>query len=145
MFELDALNRSILDNIHEGAYILDNNKIITYWNKSAERITGYTFNEVVGKCCKDDVLTHFNEQGVNLCNGLCPVSMTLSTGVIETCDAYLSHKEGYSVPVSISVIPVKNAAGHTISAIQIFTDNQQKNLSSEKKRPKLGTKNFMYA
>lgn len=123
MVELDSLNKSILDNLHEGAYILDNNKVITYWNKGAERITGYTFNDVAGKCCKDNILMHLNGQGENLCNGHCPVSKTLLTGLIQTSDVYLLHKEGYRVPVSISVIPVRNSAGYITSAIQFFVDN----------------------
>ena len=123
MMELDSLNKSILDNMHEGAYMLDNNKVITYWNKGAEKITGYTFNEVVGKCCKDNVLAHSDEQNHKLCDGRCLVSKALLTGLVQEGTGYLSHKGGYSVPVSMSVVPVKNSAGHIISAIQFFKDD----------------------
>ncbi len=123
MLELDLLNKNILDNIYEGAYILDNNKIITYWNKSAERITGYTGVEVLGKCCKDNVLSHVDSREQVLCNNRCPVSKALNSGDIQEKHIYLHHKEGYDVAVSIRVIPIKNSMGSVISALQFFTDD----------------------
>jgi PAS domain S-box-containing protein len=41
----------LLDNLNEGVYLLDRNRRITYWNKGAEKLTGYTRSEVLGKSC----------------------------------------------------------------------------------------------
>ena len=40
---------NILESIDDGFFVLDSNLKINYWNKSAERITGYEKSEVVGK------------------------------------------------------------------------------------------------
>lgn len=37
----------ILDHLNEGAYIIDKDRKITYWNKAAEDITGFKFKEVI--------------------------------------------------------------------------------------------------
>lgn len=34
--------RGILDNVYDGVYFVDAFRRITYWNKGAERITGFT-------------------------------------------------------------------------------------------------------
>ena len=44
----EDLYREIVENMHDGIYFVDRERRITYWNKGAERITGYTAAEVVG-------------------------------------------------------------------------------------------------
>jgi PAS domain S-box-containing protein len=41
----------ILDNISSGVYFVDKDRVITYWNKGAERLSGFTALEVVGLKC----------------------------------------------------------------------------------------------
>jgi len=71
--------RRILDNLYDGLYLLDTDRVIRYWNGAAEQISGFTASEVVGKSCSDNILTHVNEKGDSLCMGLCPVAMTMPT------------------------------------------------------------------
>ena len=79
IFDRDSYNR-ILDNLYEGLYFVDRERVIRYWNKAAERISGYTAAELVGKCCSDNILTHVDCNGNNLCEGMCPLAMTIATG-----------------------------------------------------------------
>ena len=48
----------IVDNLYDGLYVVDNDRTITYWNKAAERISGFSAEEVVGRKCSDNILTH---------------------------------------------------------------------------------------
>ena len=32
----------IIENLHGGLYFVDRNRIIAYWNKAAEQISGYS-------------------------------------------------------------------------------------------------------
>ncbi len=52
----DAFYKMLLDNLYDGVYFVDPLRTITYWNKGAERITGYTAAEVIGKRCADNIL-----------------------------------------------------------------------------------------
>ena len=47
-----------LDHFFDGVYIVDNRRKILFWSKSAEKITGYTKEEALGKCCADNFLRH---------------------------------------------------------------------------------------
>ena len=83
---LDRVSYSrIIDNLYDGLYFVDRDRIIQYWNKAAERISGYTAAEVVGTSCSDNILTHVDSDGNNLCRGTCPLAMTIVDG--EACEA----------------------------------------------------------
>jgi PAS domain S-box-containing protein len=38
----------MMDNLNDGLYIADRDRIITYRNRAAERVTGYSAGEVIG-------------------------------------------------------------------------------------------------
>ena len=71
----------IIDNLHDGLYVIDKERVITYWNRGAERISGFTAKEVVGKSCASCILTHVDGFGRNLCLGLCPLTATIVDGI----------------------------------------------------------------
>lgn len=118
----DGFCMNILDSLYEGAYILDRNRKITYWNKGAERITGFSSAEVVGKCCGDNILTHINGEGANICREICPVAETIAQGIVHEDELYLHHKYGSRVPVSVRVTPMRNSKGEITGAVEVFTD-----------------------
>lgn len=115
----------ILDHLREGVALLKPDGTITYWNKGAERITGYPAPEVIGRHCSDDVLVHLSPEGMPLCGtGLCPRQQVLDAA--EPLDRagtyYLRHKHGHRVPVSTQVIPVKGEDGTIESIVEVFSD-----------------------
>jgi len=72
--------RDILENIHDGIYFVDRERRITYWNKGAERITGYSAEEVVGSFCSNNILVHVDALGLQLCKSACPLTATMGDG-----------------------------------------------------------------
>jgi len=53
--ELVKTNRylqTVLDTIPSGLFTVDEERVITSWNKAAERITGYKPEDVIGKSCE---------------------------------------------------------------------------------------------
>ena len=42
---------SILENLPDGLFIVNPNRVITFWNKAAEKILGYPAEEIIGKTC----------------------------------------------------------------------------------------------
>lgn len=59
--------RDVLNNLFDGVYFVDRECRITFWNKTAERLTGYVAREVVGRRCADNILVHVDGNGTNLC------------------------------------------------------------------------------
>jgi diguanylate cyclase (GGDEF)-like protein/PAS domain S-box-containing protein len=113
---------NLLENLFDGVYYVDLNRQITYWNKAAERITGYTKSEVMSKGCSNHILRHIDYEGRELCVGDCPLRATLKDGKTREANIYLHNKQGHRVPVSVRIFPIKDAAGEIIGAVEIFSD-----------------------
>lgn len=122
----DKFYQELIEHIPDGVYFVDRAKRITFWNKGAEKITGYTKEEVVGFCCADNILKHIDDCGHELCLVGCPLSQTLLHKNNLEVDVYLHHKDGHRVPVSVRVSPILNEEGEVVGAVEVFSDNSQK-------------------
>ena len=120
------LFKELLENLYDGVYYVDTQKVVTYWNKSAERISGYNKEEVCGHSCADNILQHINDKGVELCKKGCPLGMTLKDGKIRDTEIYLHHKSGHRVPVSVRASAIRNEKNEIIGAVEIFSDNSKR-------------------
>jgi diguanylate cyclase (GGDEF)-like protein/PAS domain S-box-containing protein len=114
--------KDVLDNLYDGVYFADRARRITYWNKGAERISGFTSAEVLGKCCADNILNHVNDNGIVLCKTMCPLSYTMRDGRPRQDNIYLHHKDGHRVPVLVNAIPLYGENHQIVGAIESFTD-----------------------
>jgi diguanylate cyclase (GGDEF)-like protein/PAS domain S-box-containing protein len=115
--------RDVLDNLYDGVYFLDSQRRIFFWNKAAERITGYPAAEVLGRSCKDNILCHVDGGGHPLCREDCPAAQVLRDGKRREAEVFLLHKNGYRKPVRIRVAPIEDADGAVVGAMEIFTDD----------------------
>jgi diguanylate cyclase (GGDEF)-like protein/PAS domain S-box-containing protein len=113
----------LLDSIFDGVYYVDLDKRISYWNKAAERITGYAMDEVLGSCCSDNILMHVDRCGNEMCKHNCPLQSTLQDGQMRECCMLVHHKKGHRLPVHIRITPVRDDIGLVVGAVEIFTDN----------------------
>ena len=124
----DNFYKEILNSLQDGVYYLDRDRVITYWNRGAEQISGYTAEQVIGRPCRNNLLNHVNEQGLELCNEHCPMAATMQDGKPREAYIYLRHAEGYRVPVQIRAIPIRDKSGNIIGAVETF----HKGVSPEK-------------
>jgi diguanylate cyclase (GGDEF)-like protein/PAS domain S-box-containing protein len=116
----------ILDNLFdEAVYFVDADRRITFWNKSAERLTGFTSEEVVGSRCMDNILTHVDDQGRRLCFDGCPLTKVMEDGLAREAEVYLHHKDGHRIPIRARILPFLGQSGDIVGGIEIFTDRRQ--------------------
>jgi diguanylate cyclase (GGDEF)-like protein/PAS domain S-box-containing protein len=115
--------KEILDNVFDGVYMVDRERRITFWNKGAERITGFKTDGVVGKKCADNILNHINEQGICLCLEGCPLEATIMDGQPRQAEVFLHHSQGHRVPIVLHAEAIKDEAGKILGAVETFTDN----------------------
>ena len=114
---------ALLDNLDDGVYFVDPERRITYWNKAAERISGYAAGEVVGSFCFHEILRHVDAGGTRLCHEGCPLAATLADGAPREAEIFLHHRDGHRVPVRVRVAPVRDASGRVTGAVETFSDN----------------------
>jgi diguanylate cyclase (GGDEF)-like protein/PAS domain S-box-containing protein len=112
----------LVDNLHDGLYIVDKDRKIQYWNKAAEKISGFSASEVVGRSCSDNILTHVDSEGNSLCLGMCPLAMTIADGKDREAEVFLHHKDGHRVPVSVYTSILTAGNGDVIGGVELFSD-----------------------
>ncbi|HAD04690.1 MAG: diguanylate cyclase [Desulfuromonadales bacterium GWD2_61_12] len=113
----------LLESLFDGVYFVDLSRRILIWNKGAERITGYSREEVIGTSCGENILRHVDGGGCEKCTGGCDLAATLLDGKVREATLFLHHKLGHRVPVSVRISPVRDDAGKIIGGIEVFTDN----------------------
>lgn len=124
--------KDLLDHMSDGVYFVDRERRIQYWNEGAYRLTGYRADELLGKCCQDDILCHVDYTGRRLCREGCPLTATIADGDSHEASVFLRHKQGRRVPVSVRVQPIRGPEGEIIGAIEIFSDDSARNEAQRK-------------
>ena len=114
-FEITHTN-IILDSITDGVFTVDENMVITYFNKAAERITGLSKEEAIGQYC-------FEVMRSNICEKSCALKCSLQTGK-DVVDKRVNilREDGREFYVSISTSPLKDENGKFIGGVESFRD-----------------------
>jgi diguanylate cyclase (GGDEF)-like protein/PAS domain S-box-containing protein len=129
----ENLTETILNNVHDGVRFVDHECNIFFWNRAAEEITGYSQSDVHGKKCSENILNPVDETGKSLCDAQCPVKRVLADGQTHTLEAYILHKEGYRLPVSIRTFPLFSEKGIITAAGETFYDISPKFVMPQRK------------
>lgn len=121
----DTFYKNLLDNLYDGVYFVDVNRKITYWNSSANRISGYSGEEMVGHFCFNNILNHVDQNGKCLCTDGCPLQRTITDGSPQENMVFLRHKDGHRVPVNVRTSPIRNRDGEITGAVEVFSDHTE--------------------
>jgi phosphoserine phosphatase RsbU/P len=119
---------AVLDAMSEGVYVTDTDRRIIYWGKSAERITGWPADEVIGRQCHDGVLCHIDKDDHLLCGEEhCPLHRCMVTGrpSIVPITMFAAKKAGGRVPLQVAVSPMCDGQGNLIGGVETFRDLSQ--------------------
>jgi PAS domain S-box-containing protein len=125
MNDLLLSSETILDSLSEGVYVCDRDRRIVFWSKSAERITGWHSEDVVGKRCLEDILCHVDKDGHRLCGEeYCPLHRAMITGATTNVPVivFAQSKNGRRIPTQVTTAPIRNEAGEVIGGVETFRD-----------------------
>lgn len=104
--------------------MVDRNRRIRFWNKGAERITGYLRQDVVGRFMRDHLLTASNESKDLNSDPTDPINMVFRDGKSSIQDVSILHKDGYRIPIVLRTIPIRNGRGMVVGAAESFDTNR---------------------
>jgi sigma-B regulation protein RsbU (phosphoserine phosphatase) len=120
---LDA--RTMLDSLADGVYATDIDRRIVFWNRAAERITGYRAEEVLGSSCSCNLLVHEDKDGRRLCGEEhCPLHRAIVTGHASEKPLLVRarSKTGERIPTEVTVAPLRDRGGRIVGGIETFRD-----------------------
>ena len=107
----------ILESITDGVFAVDRNRRITsFFNRAAERLTGFSSAETMGQYCFDIFRS-------TACQTDCPLEKTMATGEpVYSFPAVIINKAGREISVSITTAPIRNDQGEVVGGAEIFRD-----------------------
>lgn len=123
-FHDSEIGRSILESLPVGICVVDMEKKIVLWSNGAEQMTGHLRYEVIGHPCIAETLLHCDQPGCEFCNEDCPLALAIKTGHPAEAIGFLHHKAGHQIPVRARAVPVRNAHGSIIGAVETFEEQQ---------------------
>lgn len=106
----------ILESISDGVFTVDHEWRIMSFNAGAEKITGITRKEAIGRYCWDVFRA-------NMCERDCALKRTMKEGKsIVSSSAYIVNSEKKRIPITVSTSVLKTEAGEVLGGVEIFRD-----------------------
>ncbi len=106
----------ILDSVADGVFTINEKGEITFFNRAAEQITGFTKEEALGHNC-------FDIFRANICQTNCALKQTVNTGKeIINLPINIINKDGKEIPISISTAVLRDENGKMIGGVETFRD-----------------------
>jgi PAS domain S-box-containing protein len=117
----DIPNRevTILDSINEGVFTVGLDWRVTAFNQAAQRITGVSRKQAIGRPCCDVFRA-------DICERNCALRRTMETGTpIVNATAHIVDENGRRVPIRIATALLKDRNGQFMGGVETFQDLTQ--------------------
>jgi PAS domain S-box-containing protein len=124
--EIEERYRKLFDSANDAIILTDLDNNVTAWNKSAERIFGWTEKEILGNrflpLAFDSKLQSDNEKIIH---------DAISGGVVSGIETVLLRKDGSSINVSMTVSPLLDEKHNVMGLSGIFRDISERKKAQE--------------
>ncbi|WP_332264154.1 sigma 54-interacting transcriptional regulator [Pseudomonas glycinae] len=133
---IERQNRLILGAVGEGIYGLDTNGHTTFMNPAAERIVGWSANDLVGQNAHQ-LFHHSHNDGTHYDVEQCSIHASFSDGQVHRVDNEVFwHKNGDPIPVEYTSTPIFEM-GRLVGAVVLFRDIRERQRAEAKLRDAL--------
>jgi PAS domain S-box-containing protein len=124
-------DEAVMANIGEGLYTVDNQGLVTKMNPAAEKLLGWTFEELRGKRMHD-VTHHKHPDGSPFPAEECPGLQVLREGkALKDFEDTFIRKDGRFFSVSYSSSPLRNRDGEVVGVVVVFQDITERKQAQE--------------
>lgn len=107
---------SILESISDGVFTVDMNWKITFFNRAAEKITGISRKEAIGRFCHEVFKS-------SMCETACALRKTIKSGKpIINQSGFIINSTGILIPVSVSTAVLYDESGNIAGGAETFRD-----------------------
>ncbi len=106
----------ILESISDGVFTVDHNWRIMSFNQAAEKITGISRKEAIGRHCWEVFRS-------NMCEGDCALKRTMKEGKsFVSTSTYIVSIDKKRVPIAASTSLLKDKKGNILGGVETFRD-----------------------
>lgn len=119
--ELQDKNQILLNTAGEGICGLDVDGRITFFNRAAEKILGFSSKEVIGQSMHD-LVRHSDKQGNKLSREMCKILDSIQDSIVYQANSEVFwSKTGRAIPVEYISTPIIKGQ-HAMGAVVTFND-----------------------
>ena len=113
---LGLSHEEIMDQIPEGVFLVNTRWQVSYFNRTAQEITGYSRDEAMGKFCWDIFRSE-------LCHKKCPMRISMSTGqALRDQEVEILTKAGQKRLILVSTAQIKKPGNRVLGGVETFSD-----------------------
>jgi len=105
----------ILDNLDIGVFTVSLDYYLTFFNKKAEKISGYDRREVLGKPCATIFKGEASED-------FCALAETVRNGITRSRRGKMITRHGETVPIHVSYMALRNEKETIVGGLATFHD-----------------------
>jgi PAS domain S-box-containing protein len=135
--EQKDISTIIFESISDGVFTTDHDCRITSFNRAAEKISGFSRQEAIGKFCFDIFRT-------DLCQTRCALRNTLQNGKpVNNVRVTIVTRDGRKVPISVSTTVLRDHEKHHLGAVEFFRDLSEIENLQDKVSKLSGAENFV--
>jgi PAS domain S-box-containing protein len=117
---------SIVESSNDSIITENLDGIISSWNKAAERLFGYTVEEVIGKPIKILIPPERHDEEPTI------LARVRHGERIDVYETVRQRKDGSLIDISLTVSPIKNAQGEIVGASKIARDITERRHNDER-------------
>ncbi|WP_078120840.1 sigma 54-interacting transcriptional regulator [Thiosocius teredinicola] len=129
--EIEQENKLILQAAGEGIYGVNAEGATTFVNPAAERMLGYSADELVGKNMHS-LLHHSHPDGSHYAACDCPIYAAFKDGAVhQVTDEVFWRKDGGAFPVEYTSTPIREK-GRLVGAVVVFRDVSERKETEQK-------------
>lgn len=104
--------------------MVDTDLRIVFWNRGAERISGYLAQDILGRHCREKLLVDLDESNPVACGEACQLTDSMRDGQAREADVLLRHRTGHRIPVHVRAMPLRNSSNKIIGATEYFEESR---------------------
>ena len=113
----EATTKVILESISDGVFTIDHNWKITSFNRAAEKITGISRKDAIGRHCWEVFRS-------NMCEQDCALKRTMEEGKpFINSSGYIINREKKKIPITASTSLLIDKNAEVIGGIETFRDH----------------------
>ena len=114
--------QEVLENLPWAVYVVNRERRILFWNRSAETMTGFMRHDVIGRSADDRILMHCDETGKLLGSEESPLGRAMREGKQHVAELYVRHKAGHRLKVRTNSLPILDDFGVVKAAVECFDE-----------------------
>jgi len=127
VLEYQRLLKSVTDNASVSLFIMDEHQQCVFMNPAAEKLTGFSLDEVRGKALHD-LIHHTRPDGSPYPLSECPIDQALPENNQEQGQEIFVRKDGSFYDVAFTASPIRNELGKalgTVVEVRDITDEKR--------------------